>query len=147
MRALLWLRARWLNIVPEPRYESVIYTVVYGLFVLTGLVTLVWPPNTIANVLGYAGINLVGWLMVIGGVVGMWAGQREWWEAERVAIATMFTGLSVYGIIVAALHFQGTGSRLTQLGLICIAAMTLVLRFGAIHKYAFKPRGVPHGGH
>ncbi len=141
MSFFAWVRARWLNLVPEPRYASSVYAVVYGLFVLTGLATLLIPPQTIAGIIGEAGMNLVGWFFLIGGLVGMLAGWREWWELERWGITMMLVGLVSYAYIVLTLHFQSPGSRLTQLGIILIAVCVLVLRVGMIWRYPYKPRG------
>ena len=141
MAFLRWVKARWLNLIPEPRYASTVYALVYYLFVATGPATLLMPPQSIEGVLGQAGMNLVGIFLLAGGLVGMGAGWREWWELERWAIAMMGIGLATYGWIVFQLHFQSTGSRLTQLGIIAIAACVLILRIGMIWRYPYKPRG------
>lgn len=141
MSRLMWLRMRWATFVPEPRYASTVYAIAYSLFVLTGLATLTVPPQTLVGLLGEAGMALVGWFFFLGGVVGMGAGWREWWELERWAIAMMLIGLAAYAWIVLQLHFQSPGSRLTQLGIILIAACVLTLRVGMIWRYPYKPRG------
>lgn len=136
-----WLKRWWHRTVPEPRYASTVYATIYTVFVLTGIATLTTPPQTLAGMLGQAGMGLVGWFFLIGGVVGMGAGWREWWELERWAIVLMLVGLTAYGYIVVSLHFQTTGSRLTQLGIILIATCALILRIGMIWRYPYKPRG------
>lgn len=141
MKFLAWMRSHWIHLVPEPRYASAVYTLVYALFVLTGLATLLVAPQTLIGLLGEAGMALVGWFFLLGGIIGMGAGWREWWELERWAIAMMGIGLASYGWIVLQLHFQSTGSRLTQLGIILIAGCVLILRVGMIWRYPYKPRG------
>lgn len=141
-RALVtWLRARWVRIVPEPRYASTVYACAYALFVATGVVTLTWPPQSLEGVFGAGGMVVIGLMFTLGGAIGMLAGWREWWELERWAIVAMLAGLAAYAYIVILLHFQSTGSRLTQTGIILIAACLLVLRLGMIWRYPFKPRG------
>jgi len=137
----LWLRTWWMRLVPEPRYASTVYGVAYSLFVATGLATLAWPPQSLEGVFGTGGMAVVGLMFTLGGAVGMLAGWREWWELERWAVAAMFAGLTAYAYIVILLHFQSTGSRLTQAGVIFIAACLLALRMGMIWRYPFKPRG------
>ncbi|QAB18338.1 hypothetical protein Leucomu_13215 [Leucobacter muris] len=136
-----WVRARWLRLVPEPRYASTVYACAYALFVATGVVTLAWPPQSLEGVFGAGGMTVVGLMFLVGGALGMLAGWREWWELERWAIVAMVAGLAAYAYIVIVLHFQSTGSRLTQAGVILIASCVLALRLGMIWRYPFKPRG------
>ncbi len=137
----MWIRAHWARIVPEPRYASTVYACAYTLFVATGVVTLAWPPQSLTGVFGDGGMLIVGLMFICGGALGMLAGWREWWELERWAIVAMLAGLAAYAYIVIVLHFQTPGSRLTQAGVILIAACLLALRLGMIWRFPFKPRG------
>lgn len=132
---------RWVGRIPEPRSISVILSIAYAVFVLTGIATLVTPPTSIVGAVGEVTMSLVGWFFLAGGVIGMIAGSTEFWQLERVGIAAMAVGLTTYAYIVTTLHFTTTGSRLTQLGIILIAACFLALRFAMIWRYDFKPRG------
>ena len=135
------VRTQWARIVPEPRYASTVYACAYMLFVATGVVTLAWPPQSLTGVFGDGGMLIVGLMFICGGALGMLAGWREWWELERWAIVAMLAGLAAYAYIVIVLHFQTPGSRLTQAGVILIAACLLALRLGMIWRFPFKPRG------
>lgn len=132
---------RWPTI-PEPRYESITYGVIYSLFSLTGLATISLPPSTIQGVLGSASIQIVGWFFLIGGITGMVTGWLGWWQFERWGIGMMGFGILIYVYIVINLHFTSQGSRLSQLGIMLIAFCTLALRIGKIWRYPFRPRGV-----
>lgn len=138
----MWRGVRaWLARIPEPRTISTVLTVAYVAFVLTGLATLILPPQSIVGAIGEVSMALVGWFFLAGGLIGMWAGSIEFWQLERVGITSMGAGLLAYAYIVATLHFTTEGSRLTQLGVIVIAGCLLVLRLAMIWRYDFKPRG------
>lgn len=136
-----WFRARWDHLVPEPRWLSIMYTFGYALMVGAGIVTLVTPPQTLTGAVGEVSMAIAAYLWLIGGLIGMTAGQREWWEGERFALGMMLTGIVFYAWIVASLHFTQAGSRLTQLCILGLAALLLLVRFGFIWRYPFKPRG------
>lgn len=137
----LWFQHCWERLVPEPRWVSSMYTVGYVIMLMTGVVTLFNPPQTLTGAVGDVSMKIVALLWIVGGVIGMIAGQREWWEGERFAVGMMLVGIIFYGWIIVSLHFTQDGSRLTQLGILAIAALFLLLRFGFIWRYDFKPRG------
>lgn len=136
-----WARRTWLRLVPEPRWVSTIYSLGYTLMVGTGAVTLINPPQTLTGAVGDGAMLIAALLWLVGGGLGMASGQREWWEGERLALGMMLTGIIFYAWIIASLHFVQEGSRLTQLGILSLAALFLLLRFGFIWRYDFKPRG------
>lgn len=131
----------WLGFIPEPRAMSLVYTAAYMMVVITGIVTLIYPPQTLINAVHDVSLFVAAWLWVLGGLFGMFTGQREWWEGERFALSAMFIGIVFYALILIDLHTQSEGSRLTQLGVLSLAALLLVLRFTFIWRYPFKPRG------
>ncbi|WP_449280430.1 hypothetical protein [Leucobacter sp.] len=140
MNVRQWFRTWWLRI-PDPRDISLAYTVIYVIAGATGLVTLVYPPTTIKAAIGPAAMAGIGVLLLVGAVLGMLGGAWEHWKLERVGIGLMGSALVIYGILVAVLHFQSPGSRLTQLGVIVLAVGVFAVRYLMIRRYTFRPRG------
>lgn len=135
------IRELWLVIVPEPYWVSVMYTIGYAIVVAAGIVTLAHPPQTLTGVVGVVAINTAAVMWLTGGLIGMLAGQREWWQGERYALTMMLVGIVFYAWIITGLHFTTEGSRLTQLTMLGLASLFLLVRFGFIWRYPFKPRG------
>lgn len=127
--------------IPDPKHVSLVMTVAYLLFTLTGIATLMDPPSSIVGAAGETAITLVGWFFLAGGAIGMWAGATEFWQLERAGITAMAAGLATYAAFVIALQVTESGSRLTQLGVIIIAGCLLALRMAMIWRHDFKPRG------
>lgn len=135
-----WLRFWWLK-VPKPRVVSMITGVGYLILTLTGVATLVIPPQTYVGATGPLLMNLVGVFLTGGGLVGMIGGMGDFWQLERVGIAAMVVGVGAYSFIMWVLHNTTEGSRLTQEGMIGAALVFLFLRLALIWRYDFKPRG------
>jgi len=133
------VRRVWASI-SEPRHLKLAYAVVYAITFGTGVVTLLDPPNSIEGVLGAA--LTVAWsvLLITGGFGGLLTVFPGWWWAERLSIALSLAGLGVYAIVVLSLHLTASGSRLTQLGMIALAATPFAIRWLLIRKYSFEPR-------
>ena len=127
--------------ITEPRHLKAVYFLLYIVLTLTGLVTLLVPPTSIAGELGepLAVAWSVFWLL--GGFGGMLTVFPGWWWAERLSIGLMWAGFGIYGIVVLSLHFTSSGSRLTHLGVILFALVAGLGRFVQIRKYSFEPRG------
>lgn len=139
-RVSAWLRTWWL-VVPVPRELSVAYTCVYVVAALTGLVTLVLPPVTISAEIGSVAMSSMGVLLLVGAAIGMVGGAMEHWKLERIGLFFMASAITIYGLLVGALHFSSEGSRLTQLGVVVLALAVFVVRFLMIRRYTFRPRG------
>ncbi|MFA5608120.1 MAG: hypothetical protein WDA07_13200 [Leucobacter sp.] len=137
-----WFRYWWLK-VPDPRIISIIVGTVYlfGFFLLGGVGTLTNPPVTIIGEVGEVTMTTVGFLFLVGAVIGMIGGTLDHWELERVGVVTMGLGALVYAYIVISLHYTSTGSRLTQLAMILAGLGFLGLRLAMIWRYDYKPRG------
>lgn len=86
-------------------------------------------------------MTLVGVFFLAGGIIGMIAGARDFWQLERAGIAAMGAGLAAYAYIITVLHVTEQGSRLTQLSILIVALCMLALRLAMIWRYDFKPRG------
>lgn len=117
------------------------YAVLYAVTIGTGIVTLLVPPMSIAGELGpqLTVVWSVFWLL--GGFGGLLTVFPGWWWAERLSIVLVWAGLGIYAVVVLSLHFQASGSRLTQLGMILLAAGLGYIRWLGIRKYSFEPRG------
>lgn len=136
-----WLRSWWLR-VPTPRELSMAFTALYLLAFGAGIVTLLYPPTSLSREVGGPGVMAsVGVLLLFGSVTAMYGGAREHWKVERIGLAVCAGALLVYAGIVLALHFQSTGSRLTQLFVIGMALVAFLVRFLMIWRFTFRPRG------
>lgn len=131
----------WWNKIPEPQMVSLITGAVYLVFFTTGLVTLLNPPTSIEGVFGTFTMQMVGYFLIGGALVGIIGGMRNWWEVERVGIGGMSIGVLTYLYIVIELQLASeSGSRFTQMGIILTALGFLALRMALIWRYPFKPR-------
>lgn len=139
MSAFAWARRLW-DSISEPRHLKLAYAIVYALVFATGTATLLAPPNSIEGTLGTALTVTWSVLLIVGGIGGLLTVFPGWWWAERLSIALTLAGTGVYGIVVLSLQITQSGSRLTQLGMISIAACVFAIRWLLIRKYSFEPR-------
>lgn len=136
-----WLRDWWLK-VPVPRELSLAFTGLYVLALATGIFTLVSPPVSLSREVGGSQIMAsVGGLLVLGALISMFGGAREHWKLERIGLWLQSWALLIYAAIVLLLHFQSDGSRLTQLGVICMALVAFLIRYLMIWRFTYRPRG------
>lgn len=134
------VRGLWAQ-VTEPRHLKAAYAVLYTITVLTGIATLLVPPTSIAGELGEPLTVLWSVFLIMGGFGGLLTVLPGWWWAERLSIVLVWAGLAIYGIVIVSLHFTSAGSRLTQLGVLLLAAGLGYIRWLLIRKYSFEPRG------
>lgn len=135
-----WLYHRWMA-VPEPRSVSLIIGFSYLVFLATGIITLILPPQSIEGYFGTFTMQLVGYFFIAGSVVGMIGGTKGFWELERWGIVAMSLGLISYLYIVVSLQVTSeSGNRYTQLGVIVLSICLLANRMARIWRYEFKPR-------
>lgn len=134
------IRNLWGSIT-EPRHLKAVYWVIYATALVTGVATLLSPPQTIEGALGTP--LTIAWsvFLITGGTGGMLTVFPGWWWVERLSIVLVLTGIAIYGLVVLSLHFTSPGSRLTQLGVICLAASVFVVRWTLIRRFSFEPRG------
>lgn len=142
MRAIhAWFETWWLK-VPEPRDISLIYAVIYGGMLVTGISTVVNPPRTIQASIGPVLMTWMGVLLVLGALIAMFAGTFENWLLERIGLAFIIGALSCYAGLIVALQMSEAGSRLTQLGVVSFAAIgVFIVRYRLIRGYTYRPRG------
>lgn len=130
----------WVQRIPEPRIPNLIVGAAYLSFTLGGAVTLITPPRSLLGIYGMTVMMLVGVFFLVGGLIGILAGTREFWQLERAGIATMGAGVATYSYIVIVLQVTEAGSRLTQLSVLLVALCFLALRLAMIWRYDYKPR-------
>lgn len=135
----MWLRRLWER-VTEPRHMSLIYGGIYTIATLTGIVTLMVPPMTIAGELGPVLTVLWAGLFILGGTLGMLTVLQGLWAWERWGAGLVIAGIGIYGLVIATLHFTAEGSRLTQLGVLALAAAVFVVRWAMIRGRTYGPR-------
>ena len=135
------MRALWQSI-SNPRHLSLIYFSAYGIALLTGLVTLAVPPTSIAGELGP--VYTIAWsvFFILGGILGLATALQGWWKWERWACWFTLAGIGIYGGVVLTLHFTSVGSRLTQLGVLLLAATLFAVRVTMIWGRSYGPRAV-----
>lgn len=133
------IRELWERIT-EPKAQRIVYAIVYMVTFLTGVGTLWMPPNSIAGQLGPALTTFWSIFLILGGIVGLATVFSRWWKMERVGITLTLGGVAIYGTVVLYLHFTQPGSRITQLGMIILAALLFILRLILIQGRDFQPR-------
>ncbi|MGF3056138.1 hypothetical protein [Microbacterium sp. YY-01] len=138
-----WLQRVWESIT-EPRHMKVAYLAIYLLTIMIGYVTLTYPPQSIAGEIGPVLTVIWSVLFIVGGAAGTITVLPGWWWAERLlAIAPIGMGLAIYLLVAIILHAQNmdTGSsRLTQVGIIVLAASPFIIRMLIIRDYSYEPR-------
>ena len=137
-----WVKHLW-NKVTEPRRMKFAYLAIYLLTIYIGLVTLLYPPQTVSLEIGPLITTIWAYLFIFGGIAGAVTVLPGWWWAERVlAISPVMLGLVLYLLVVVALQLQtdGNSSRLTQLGVILLAAAPFCIRAIVIREYSYEPR-------
>ncbi len=135
-----WLHTWWLR-VPEPRIYSFLYAGAYFVSILGGVLTAMFPPQTLLGLVGQGTMQLMGILMVVGGIIGAIGGTREAWKFERIGIYSILLGLGAYLWIVSHLAIFASGSRFAQLTAIVLAVILFLVRLAMIWRYTYRPRG------
>lgn len=142
MRAVM--RSVWRQ-VTDPPHQVPVYAVAYIVTMLTGLVTIITPPASIAGPLGPVLAHIWAICLLSGGAIGLATVFSAWWWLERIAIIVITVGgIGVYGYVVVWLHLESPpgASRLTQLGVLILAALLFVVRLLAIRGYMYAPRAL-----
>jgi len=111
------------------------------LTVVGGVVSVFLPPMTTGVPFGTELTAVWAVLWVVGGAVAAGAVFPGWWKAERLGIAFIGVGLAVYFSVIVVLHFGGTGSRVSQMTMLTLAAVGLLRRWHEIRGHDYEPRG------
>lgn len=126
--------------ITEPRHLKVAYAVIYLVVLATGVATLLAPPQSIEGQLGNVLTVIWSVFLIVGGFGGALTVVPGWWWAERLSLILTFAGIGIYAVVVTSLHIVSSGSRLTQLGMILLAAAVFAVRWLLIRRYSFEPR-------
>lgn len=130
---------RWWRQVTDPPHQKPAYAMVYIVTALTGLVTLMVPPKSIEGAIGPILMLLIGALWCAGGALAFVTLFSRWWWLERLALAVAALGTVLYGSVVAMLHIQAEGSRLTQLGIVILSLLLYLVRWISIRQWSYAP--------
>jgi len=133
------IRRAWESIT-EPRHLKATYFVFYGVALVTGLATLIRPPQSIEGAIGASTTALWAAFVIMGGFGGMLTVFPGWWFAERVSIVMVWLGAGIYFLVALYLNATGSGSRLTQMGWILLGAGLFFVRWLIIRRYSFEPK-------
>lgn len=134
-------RAAWWWVTYPPHAKK-LFTVVYLITMLIGVTTFLSPPVSLKSEIGPVLAVIWASCFLVGGTLGLLTVYTDWWWLERLAlIIAAGGGVGVYGLVALMLHLaSGTGSRLTQLGVISLAACVYIARWVSIRDYSYAPR-------
>lgn len=140
-RATYSARSAW-EWLTDPPHMRKSYMVVYAITTLIGVVTFVSPPFLLHAQIGPVLVVVWAWCFIVGGAIGLATVWTDWWWLERLGlIIAGLGGLGVYGYVAVLHHLESvTGSRLTQLGVITLAATVYAVRWLTIKDYSYAPR-------
>lgn len=134
------MRRLWESI-SEPRRLNVAYFYAYAVALYTGLVTLVFPPNSVEGVLGQVVSATWSILFIASGIGGMSTCLIGWWKWERWSVVFGLSGVGIYAAVVIWLQVMSLGGfRFTQLGIIALASFVFTIRLLLIRGFTFDPR-------
>lgn len=126
--------------ITEPRHLKTLYAIIYLVAAVTGLMALLWPPRSVEGALGEALTAFWSFFLMIGGVTALVSVFPGWWAFERIGIALILTGLSIYAIVLMAIRVTEEGSRYALIGMTALAGSAFVVRLISIRWYTFEPR-------
>lgn len=137
-----WTKTWWMR-VPEPRDISLIFTIVYALACVGGVVAFVAPPQSITGVAGPILLGFIGAFLLLGAMLAMFAGARENWMLERIGVWFMGGAVFTYAVQIGILQAQDSegGQRYLHLIISVIALLVFVLRYRLVRIYTYRPRG------
>ncbi len=121
--------------IAEPRVVRMIQFGVYVSLATAGWYVLTHPPVSFLFILGPQLVAVFGGFLILGGVAGAIAVLPGLWWLERMGVVALWTGLSIFAVIVVALGISYVGF------LISIAlAGSLAIRWMEIRRYDLAPR-------
>lgn len=126
--------------VQEPKHITAVVTFGWGIILLTGISSLVEPPNTITHQLSQPLSILWAVCFIAGGALGLVGCPPGWWWVERAGVILTVAGGGVYLSIIALLHLASEGSRLTQAGWVLFGLVMLIARWLRIRGAQVDPR-------
>lgn len=129
-----WARTWWLA-VPEPRSFSIGWGLAYLMLGASGVSALFAAacyPGGMSYALAAA--VAVGVLNIVGMLVAMVSGYRDFWWGERLGISLMLCAAAIYAVLLP-------GIDSVTPWYICFALVVLGLRWLMIRRFTFRPRG------
>lgn len=132
MRGLV---TKWFLLIAEPRVQRIVLFVVYILLAAGGCELVATPPGKFHAVLGFALVLAFGVAVLVAGVFGAIAVLPGVRWLERAAIVSLWTGLFIFEVLVAAL---GASTISFIFGL--VLALLFVIRFMQIRQYDLTPK-------
>lgn len=139
----MW-RQLWLAL-HEPRKQTAVFGLAWLLVLALGLVAVSWPPGGFVHRLGPLMTTVWGWLVLIGGALGLIGCPRGWWWLERSGIIAAGTGAVIY--IIAVVSMTPPGSRLFHALWVAIVLVGLAARWTMIRGAQLDPRARPSDHH
>ncbi len=133
-----WSRGIWFRI-QEPRFVTIIQTLIYVVCAAGGAVTLLAPPAIVESRFGNAFIMIWGVFALIGGLAGMFSCPTGKWLIEKPALVLCGTALALYAGIITTLQITSEVNRLTQLCFVLIALLHFIARYARIKPYSYEP--------
>lgn len=83
----------------------------------------------------------LGGLNLLGMVIAMTAGARDFWKGERLGIGLMLAAAAIYASLIGYLHFTSGGSRALQFFYLAFVVVILGIRLLMIRWFTYRPRG------
>lgn len=121
--------------IAEPRVVRIVQFVVYVSLTAAGWYVLTHPPQSFLFVIGPGLVFVFGGFLTFGGVVGCIAVLPGIWWLERMGVVALWTGLSIFAVIVFSLGISYVGF------FVAIAlGGSLVIRWTEIRRYELAPR-------
>lgn len=121
--------------IAEPRIVRIVQFVVYVALTAAGWYVLTHPPQSFLFVLGPQLVAVFGSFLTFGGAVGCIAVLPGIWWLERMGVVALWTGLSIFAVIVFSLGISYVGF------FVAIAlGGSLIIRWTEIRRYELAPR-------
>lgn len=141
MRAVAksWFRAWW-ALVPHPKDITILFTFVYCMAFLTGIMAVIWPPLSLVSFADWVAVVLIASFLAIGGVMSVLASWWEYWKLERIGLWFLISAESMYLMLVTWVQIaSSSGSRVLQLGTISFALACFVSRYFMVRTFTYRP--------
>lgn len=136
-----WARFWWLT-VPEPRLFSVGWGVAYFAVFAAGVAALTGPPIELLDASASAIVQVsVGGLNLVGTVVAMASGYRDFWRGERLGLGLMIAAGAIYAVLLLYVQEALGLSTLVTFAYLVALLVLLGLRYLMIRWFTYRPRG------
>lgn len=125
--------------VHAPRTVSLFMACLYLVPLTGGYLTLLYPPDTVSDIMGPVMVVVWGVLLLAGGLISAIPALFGWYLFERLGMILLGTSLAMYVTTVIEAQILSDGSRYTQLTwLIYGGAGVIILRLLTTIAYRFE---------